>query len=199
DWILELNEEKQIKYLICLICKQIANHSLEITCPKHEKMDESTVVGKHCLQQFLDNNDNSCPINRHSGCQYRDNKPLRLQINNLSVTCPRQFQQDLGTTESGEERKTLIRPKCNFKGDMKELIEHLHNSCPLKLFTCWFCSFGCDHSCPKELLEEHLTSQKKYHFDLLVKHVESLQQKIQHSQVCYLCFRFTKITINEYI
>ncbi|ETO01050.1 hypothetical protein RFI_36391, partial [Reticulomyxa filosa] len=182
DWIVQLNEEKQINHLICLICKQIANHPLEITCPEHENMDESTIVGKHCLQKFLDNNGNTCPINSHSSCQYQSVKLLQRQINNLIVICPRQFEQDLEAPGSREEGKTLMRPGCNFKGSIKEVNDHLNNSCPLKPLACWFQPFGCDHSCLKGELEEHLVLQKKCHFDLVVKHVESLQQKIQHSQ-----------------
>ncbi|ETO19735.1 hypothetical protein RFI_17497, partial [Reticulomyxa filosa] len=184
DWILQSNKKEQINYFTCLICKQVANYPLEITCHEHKNMDELLIVGKRCLQQFLEKNNNTCPIQTHDGCQYRDIKQL-LQINNLTVICPHQFQLDLetpGTGEEGTEEKTLIKPACNFKGDMKELIEHLHNSCPLKLFACWFRFFGCDHSCMKELLEEHLTLEKKYHFDLVIKHAESLQQKIQYSQ-----------------
>ncbi|ETN99696.1 hypothetical protein RFI_37774, partial [Reticulomyxa filosa] len=109
-------------------------------------------------------------------------KSLQRQIDNLIVICPRQFERDLEASESREEGKTLMRPGCNFKGSIKEVNDHLNNSCPLKPLACWFQSFGCDHSCLKGELEEHLVLQKKHHFDLVVKHVESLQQKIQHSQ-----------------
>ncbi|ETO26397.1 hypothetical protein RFI_10739 [Reticulomyxa filosa] len=160
NWILQLNEEKQVIHFVCLICKQVANHPLEINCPEHENMDEPLIVGKRCLQQFLDNN--------------------TTLVQSIHITVVNLEAPESG--EEGVEGKTSTKPTCNFKGNIKELNDHLNNSCPLKLFACWFQSFGCDHSCLKELLEEHLISQKKNHFDLVIKHTKSLQQTTQHCQ-----------------
>ncbi|ETO05423.1 hypothetical protein RFI_31973 [Reticulomyxa filosa] len=68
NWVLQLNKQEDINDFICLICKQVANNPMEIDCSQHKNMDESLIVGENCLNQFLSQNPNSCPIEPHDNC-----------------------------------------------------------------------------------------------------------------------------------
>ncbi|ETO29892.1 hypothetical protein RFI_07228 [Reticulomyxa filosa] len=180
DWILRLYQEEYIKHFICLICKQIANNPMEIECPQHASMDESLISGEHCLKLFLKDNNNSCPIQPHDNCQYSRNNVVRRQIGDLTVICIRQFEQELKTaheTEGEGETPGLI--KCDFKGKLKDLNTHLTNECRLNLVNCWFESFGCNHTCFKHNLNNHLIENMKLHFDLVTRLLQSMKQEIQ--------------------
>ncbi|ETO05670.1 hypothetical protein RFI_31725, partial [Reticulomyxa filosa] len=135
DWILRLYQQEQIKHFICFICKQIVNNPMEINCPHHANVNEMLIAGEHCLKLFLENNDNSCPIQSHNNCQYSRNNNVRKYIDDLTVICIRQFEQELKMSYETEEISEII--KCNFKGKLKDLNNHLMNECPLKLMNCW--------------------------------------------------------------
>ncbi|ETO01619.1 hypothetical protein RFI_35821, partial [Reticulomyxa filosa] len=98
EWILQLNQQEQITYFICLICKQVAKNPIEMNCAQHQDSNESLIVGTNCLKQFLSMNPNSCPVQPHNGCLHTPNRAVQLQIGDLRVMCPRQFQQDSQTT-----------------------------------------------------------------------------------------------------
>ncbi|ETO36341.1 hypothetical protein RFI_00718 [Reticulomyxa filosa] len=186
EWVLQLNQKEQINHFICLICKQVARNPIEISCSQHQDSNESLIVGANCLKQFLSINSNSCPVQPHNGCLYSPSRVAQLHIGDLQVICPRQFQQDSQTTTQGqqlEEEEGNGKVTCDFKGKVKELNDHLDNSCSLKLFDCWYKPFGCVHACPKQKLQQHLVSNLKLHFDLVVKFVDSLKQTIQLHQV----------------
>ncbi|ETO34861.1 WD-repeat protein [Reticulomyxa filosa] len=197
-WILQLNEREQINDFICLICKQIANNPFEIICPEHDSLDELLIVGEACLAQYLNSN-NSCPVQPHDNCRYNKIKTMQKQILNLTVICPRQFQQDAKVSNNGnEEGQASEMVMCNFKGKLKELNDHLESVCPLKFSNCWFKSFGCDHICFKRDLDEHLIGNMKVHFDLVMKAFNSLQQSIQLYQVFFcLCFDYCYLLSNK--
>ncbi|ETO22743.1 hypothetical protein RFI_14448, partial [Reticulomyxa filosa] len=165
NWILQYNQDEETSHFICLICQQIANNPMEIRCAEHDSLDKSLIVGEHCLRQFLSVHPNSCPVQPHEGCQYAKSKLVQRQISDLSVMCPLQFEQNLQTSSSGEQ-KALKTVTCEFTGIMKNLNEHLDNWCPFNLSDCWFKPFGCDHVCPKHKMKEHLTSKMQSHFDL---------------------------------
>ena len=38
NWVLLLNQPKEIKHHICLICGHVANNAMELDCPQHENM-----------------------------------------------------------------------------------------------------------------------------------------------------------------
>ncbi|ETO16652.1 hypothetical protein RFI_20687 [Reticulomyxa filosa] len=177
SWVLQLNHHEQINHFICLVCKQVANIPVEIKCFQHEDMDETLIAGENCLKQFLTENNNMCPVQPHDDCKYYKIKPLRLQINDLVVMCPRQFQQELSTPGRIEEGK--ISKMCDFKDKIKNLNDHLNNSCPLKLLECWFKPFGCEDSYIGHELEEHLITNMKQHFHLVMKEFSLMQQTIQ--------------------
>ncbi|ETO37001.1 hypothetical protein RFI_00061 [Reticulomyxa filosa] len=192
-WVLKLNDQEYLNNFTCLICRQIVNSPVEINCPQHDNLEEALVVGESCLTQFLNTNNNSCPIQPHENCRYYKIKSMQKQISNLSVMCPRQFQEDIKTVDYRNEKEgqTVGMTICNFKGKLREVNEHLKNDCPLKFLNCWFKPFGCDHICPKYELEDHLTADMKMHFELVTKSFNSLQQTIQFYQVCiFLVFFF---------
>ncbi|ETO04919.1 hypothetical protein RFI_32476 [Reticulomyxa filosa] len=170
-WLLQLNPPNNIEDFICLICKQVANSPVSIHCPQHQNLDELLIVGENCLKQFLGANSNLCPIELHSNCQYAKSKLTQRYIYELSIICPLQFEQDLETFN-----KNGIR--CTFNGKIKELNDHLNNSCPFNQSECWFKSFGCNHKCLKSKLETHLISNIKFHFDLVIKSFNGLKQNL---------------------
>ncbi|ETO12076.1 WD-40 repeat protein [Reticulomyxa filosa] len=170
NWILQSNRPKRIDNFICLICKQVANNPIELNCTQHQNLYEPLIVGENCLKQFLSNNQNTCPVRYHIGCVYSQSKKIQQQIDALKITCPLQFEQ------KKEENEKIL---CNFKGKMNELSNHLDNECPLKLLNCWYQPFGCKHSCSKNKLQEHLISEIKFHFDLIVKFVQLQQEEIK--------------------
>ncbi|ETO32294.1 hypothetical protein RFI_04824, partial [Reticulomyxa filosa] len=176
NWILQLNQQKDINDVICLICKQVANNPMEINCIEHKDVDESLIVGENCLKQFLSKNPNSCPVEHHNNCLYSQNRLAKRYIGELNVMCPRQFEQ--GNKEK-EESECM---NCDFKGNMKQLDDHLKNYCCLQVIKCWFESFGCYHKCFKSMMQDHLTSNMQLHFNLVIRSVEALKQKIQKYQ-----------------
>ncbi|ETO15808.1 hypothetical protein RFI_21556, partial [Reticulomyxa filosa] len=177
NWILQLNQPEQFENFICLICKQVANYPIEICCPQHKDIDESPVVGENCLKEFLKTNKNSCPVEPHENCIYSRSGVIQRHIGALKVICPLQFQQDSQTPsqekqQEGEENEKII---CHFKGKIKDLNDHLNSTCPLKMLDCWYKPFGCEYSCQKYKLNDHLCSEVKVHFELVQKFIQTLQ------------------------
>ncbi|ETO06619.1 WD-40 repeat protein [Reticulomyxa filosa] len=173
NWILEQINLKKL----------IANRPMELDCPQHEQMDGSLIVGENCLKKFLKENDNSCPVQPHENCQFLKNKSLQRFIGDLTVMCLKQFEQESKTYHEFEkEGETPSMVKCNFKGKIKDLSEHLDKECPLKVSDCWFKPFGCNYICYKHNLNEHLISNMQLHFDLVVRLFQSMQQTIQMQQ-----------------
>ncbi|ETO05502.1 hypothetical protein RFI_31895, partial [Reticulomyxa filosa] len=178
EWILRLNQEEQISDCICLICKQIANYPVEINCSQHQHLDEPLIVGEHCLKQYLNQNSNYCPIETHKDCQYARNKLAQRSIHKLQVICPLQFEQESRISDQVQAK----RINCNFNGKIDELKDHLENLCPLRLSPCWFKPFGCNHNGLKHELEQHLISNMQFHFNLVIKSFQTLQQTMQSLQ-----------------
>ncbi|ETO00448.1 hypothetical protein RFI_36996, partial [Reticulomyxa filosa] len=125
NWILQLNQQEDINNFICLICKQVANNPMEINCPQHKNIDKSLIVGENCLNQFLSQNTNYCPIEYHDNCLYSQSRLAKRYINELDVICPRQFQQEQG------EISGIV--SCDFKGKVKHVNDHLEHSCYLQM------------------------------------------------------------------
>ncbi|ETO31380.1 G-protein beta WD-40 repeats containing protein [Reticulomyxa filosa] len=182
DWILRSHSQQYIEHFICLICKQIANNPMDIVCPQHANVDEVLITGEHCLKLFLKNNNNSCPIQLHDNCQYSRSNAVRKYIGDLTVMCIRQFEQELKAPhETKEQREGEVHEimKCDFKGKLKDLNTHLLNECPLNLIDCWFKPFGCNHTCLKQNVDDHLATNMKLHFDLVNQLQQSMNQEIQ--------------------
>ncbi|ETO31498.1 hypothetical protein RFI_05622, partial [Reticulomyxa filosa] len=173
DWILQLQEEKEIAHLICLVCKQIANNALQLTCSQHEKTKETLIIGENCLKLFLEKN-KYCPILSHEDCSYSSNRVARHLIDNLQVMCIRQFEQDLKTPNKTESNDSVI--KCNFIGPLKYLHGHLNNECTWKSIDCCFKSFGCNHSCFIHNLKDHLNTNMQKHICLVCKYMKEDSQ-----------------------
>ncbi|ETO07713.1 serine/threonine protein kinase [Reticulomyxa filosa] len=135
-------------------------------------MDKSLIIGENCLKSFLENNNNCCPIQSHDNCQYSRNDVIQKCVDNLTVICIRQFEQDLKISQEIEgERKISEIIKCNF-GKVKDLTEHLNNECPLNSINCWFKPFGCNHI-------YHLITDMKLHFDLVSELFECMKKEIE--------------------
>ncbi|ETO01409.1 hypothetical protein RFI_36031, partial [Reticulomyxa filosa] len=185
NWILQLNKQEDIQDFICLICKQVTNNPMEIDCSRHKNMDESLIVGENCLNQFLSQNPNSCPVEPHENCSYSQSRLAKRYVNELDVICPRQFEQEqeqqlqMSTQQGHEEGETPGIVTCDFKGKVKQVNDHLEHSCCLQMAKCWFESFGCNHTCLKSAIYDHLTSNMKLHFDLVIKSLDTLQQIIR--------------------
>ncbi|ETO03621.1 hypothetical protein RFI_33781, partial [Reticulomyxa filosa] len=168
-----------------LICKQVANNPMEINCIQHKNMDESLIVGENCLTKFLIQNQNSCPIEPHDNCLHSQDRLAKRYINELDVICPRQFKQEqlqMSTQQGHEEGKAPGIVICDFKGKLKHVNDHLEHSCCLQMVKCWFESFGCNHLCLKSEITDHLTSNTQFHFDLIIKSFDTLQQTIRQYQ-----------------
>ncbi|ETO18425.1 hypothetical protein RFI_18840 [Reticulomyxa filosa] len=148
---------------------------------KNHHMNELLIVGENCLKQFLSKNPNSCPVESHDNCLYSQSRLAKRYIGELDVICPRQFEY---------EGETLIIVSCNFKGKIKQVNSHLENFCCLQIVKCWYESFGCNHTCLKSMIQDHLTSNTRLHFDLVIKYVETLKQTIQQQQVSIFFFFF---------
>ncbi|ETO07694.1 G-protein beta WD-40 repeats containing protein [Reticulomyxa filosa] len=162
NWILQSNNHTQISELICLICGQIANNPIEISCTEHQELEGAFLVGEECLKRFLNSNPNSCPVRSHNHCQYAKSRLAQRYIGELDVICPLQFTQDSQQVSNGKGIK------CNFSGKLKDLDDHLNSSCSLQFSKCWFQPFGCDHTCNKSELQQHLISKMQFHFDLVI-------------------------------
>ncbi|ETO09971.1 TRAF-type zinc finger family protein, partial [Reticulomyxa filosa] len=161
---------------------------MEIDCLQHKHMDESLIVGENCLKQFFIQSPNSCPVESHDNCSYSQSRLAKRYISELDVICPRQFEQEqeqelqMTTQQRHKERETPGFVSCNFKGKVKQIDDHLENSCCLRIVKCWFESFGCNHTCSKSVIHDHLTSNMKLHFDLVIKSFDILQQTIRQYQ-----------------
>ncbi|ETO30667.1 hypothetical protein RFI_06453 [Reticulomyxa filosa] len=115
---------------------------MELHCDEHEKADQVYLVGEQCLQNYLKQNNGKCPIEQHDNCEFSQVKTARKFASELLVICPRQFdlkreQLNEGTKLGGEEGESCDESNsknnynCNFKGKMKDLKDHLDNSCKL--------------------------------------------------------------------
>ncbi|ETN99862.1 hypothetical protein RFI_37605, partial [Reticulomyxa filosa] len=134
DWILLTNKPQKINTLICCICKQVANNAVELQCGEHENIEQAHLVGEECLQMYLKQSNEKCPINN-------TNTTIRQQVSELLVICPRQYdmkQRQLkeGTVPGEEEEHENqsnwnSKGQCNYKGKIKEMKDHLDKSCQL--------------------------------------------------------------------
>ncbi|ETO06621.1 hypothetical protein RFI_30771 [Reticulomyxa filosa] len=146
DWASLTNEPQKLNTLICCICNEIANNAMELHCDEHENADQVYLVGEQCLQNYLKQNNEKCPIEQHEYCEFSQSRSMRKLVSELLVICPRQFdlkkrQLNEGIKSGGEEGElwngstsNLNSKKncnCNYKGKMKDLKDHLDNSCNL--------------------------------------------------------------------
>ncbi|ETO24714.1 hypothetical protein RFI_12443, partial [Reticulomyxa filosa] len=181
ELLLKLNQEEQLQHFVCLICKQIVNNPVDLTCSQHGNLNEALVAGENCLKTYLRDN-NHCPVEPHENCQYSKNRALQKLLDELVVMCPRQFQASKQISQKDNGQPFIIAYYCHFKGKVKDLSNHLENTCPLKLVDCWFGPFGCNHVCVKHELKDHLTANLQFHFSLVMKTFESMQKIIQSYQ-----------------
>ncbi|ETO15343.1 hypothetical protein RFI_22021 [Reticulomyxa filosa] len=136
DWVLSTNEQQKLNTLICCLCNQIANKAVELQCDEHENIETTYVIGEECLQRYLKQSNGKCPIGQHDHCEFSKSKIARQQVSDLLVICPRQY--DLQKRQSKEGTNTGEKgwhgnetSQCNYKGKIREIEDHLNNSCQL--------------------------------------------------------------------
>ncbi|ETO24180.1 WD repeat-containing protein [Reticulomyxa filosa] len=152
---------------------------MELNCPQHENVGDVLIVGEDCLKEFFRKNNGACPIQLHNNCRYSKTKLSQIFIDDLQVICSRQFQQDLKISKQSEMIETI---RCNFKGKLKNLHNHLNIECSFALVGCWFKPFGCNHTCYKQNLDDHLISTMRFHFDLVISLFQYMKQAVQFHQ-----------------
>ncbi|ETO21177.1 hypothetical protein RFI_16029, partial [Reticulomyxa filosa] len=146
EWVSFTTSKEELKKLTCLICHQIAENAIELHCKEHEETEQLLIFGEQCLKKYLEENNGKCPVNQHCDCQYFKNKMLRLQISELVVVCPLQYELTVGnlskqekeehnhTSKEGCETDVIVLndSSCNYKGKIADIKNHL-KSCKLAL------------------------------------------------------------------
>ncbi|ETO10333.1 hypothetical protein RFI_27044 [Reticulomyxa filosa] len=132
DWVCQTNERQSLSRLTCFLCNQIANKGVELNCKEHEDSEHGYLVGEECLQRYLKQNKNKCPIGQHDHCDFSKSRTVRQQICDLFVMCARQYAQLREEMEPGEKESL---PKnsisCHYKGKIQDMGGHLDKSCTL--------------------------------------------------------------------
>ncbi|ETO07875.1 G-protein beta WD-40 repeats containing protein [Reticulomyxa filosa] len=167
NWLLQTNRPEDIKDFTCLICDKLQTIQWNLIALN--------------MKNFLKNNSNLCPIEPHD-CHYSKTKSTQKFFGNLPVMCLKQFEKDVKTLNGIEVTGKI---KCDFKGKLKDLQDHLNNNCSLDLAECWFKHFGCDHTCYRQNLNDHLISNIRFHFDLVMRLFLSMKQTIKLHQVYF--------------
>ncbi|ETO24366.1 hypothetical protein RFI_12791 [Reticulomyxa filosa] len=187
-WVLHLDSNQKIRDCICLVCRQIANNAMELSCEQHEDLDEVLIVGKNCLKAYLKKNGDMCPIEPHEDCKYSKTKLVQRQVGELMVMCPLQFKQDQlypakqlegETLEEGNEQSSESRATCNFYGQLKDIKEHLDNDCPLTTFDCWYKLFGCQVTFLRCNQTQHKLSHHNQHQNLVMSAIQQRDEEIK--------------------
>ncbi|ETO00731.1 hypothetical protein RFI_36709, partial [Reticulomyxa filosa] len=130
DWVAASNKQDSLKRLQCLLCGQIANSAMELSCDKHKDSEDTLLVGEQCLIEYLYENNNQCPVGKHDTCSYMRTKTIMRIISIIQKK-----EEDITT-------KTVH--VCNFEGKIGSIKKHLENTCPLKPLECKFKKFGCN-------------------------------------------------------
>ncbi|ETO09943.1 hypothetical protein RFI_27434, partial [Reticulomyxa filosa] len=85
DWASLTNEPQRLNTLVCCLCNQIANNAVELQCNEHENAEYAYLIGEECLQIYLKQNNDKCPIGQHNHCEFSKNKAVRQQVSELVV------------------------------------------------------------------------------------------------------------------
>ncbi|ETO32929.1 G-protein beta WD-40 repeats containing protein [Reticulomyxa filosa] len=169
-WIQALNKADKLKHFVCTVCGQIAYPPVQLTCREHEGI----AVGEHCIKQYIQANDGKCPIDQHGHCTYVNIKVLRNQVDSLKVICPRHYQlnvQNAYQQQKGEGEGETTLPtngekvmECAFKGELRQMQDHLDNHCHLKLLDCPFKPFGYafEFDCQFSAIIEYCNTTERY-------------------------------------
>ncbi|ETO25213.1 WD-40 repeat protein [Reticulomyxa filosa] len=178
EWLVRSETPERLENFQCVLCRQIANNAMELTCDEHDEQKDPIPVGELCLMQYLKEHNNQCPVGDHSPCKYRKAKAIRKFVDEFTVMCPLECaNQSTQLKEGSAITKTGTQQHCKFKGRIKDLKEHLENECPLKRLECKFKEFGCDDLLSHSDLEQHLEIEKDKHLNLLLTHIRILRQK----------------------
>ncbi|ETO08426.1 hypothetical protein RFI_28961, partial [Reticulomyxa filosa] len=176
-------EQDSLKHLQCLLCGQIANSAMELSCDKHKDSEDTLLVGEKCLIEYLYENNNQCPVEKHGTCSYtRANTIMRI-ICDLNVICPRQFMNHFDQEAIIQKKEEDITTKtvhvCNFEGKIGSIKKHLENTCPLKPLECKFKKFGCNAEQHVQSLRNKRTSIQLALISFITNFHKSEEEKIQ--------------------
>ncbi|ETO18586.1 hypothetical protein RFI_18685 [Reticulomyxa filosa] len=193
SWLSYRNSTEKLKTLECLLCHKIANNAVELICEDHEETKSALIVGEKCLKQYLINNRNQCPVENHDHCKYGKAKLVRQYVDELVVTCPRQFllnlqlhQQPLNQVKEESQPQRSIQmpsvPMCTFEGKVKDVKEHLEHSCGLIELECRFKSFGCNEILNNQNIGSHMQVAMARHLEMLTNQFVIFQNKFDQMQ-----------------
>ncbi|ETO34739.1 hypothetical protein RFI_02351 [Reticulomyxa filosa] len=201
NWVAASNKQSTLRPLQCLLCGQVANNAMELTCDEHDDYKDTVIVGEQCLIKYLKENNDQCPIGEHGTCKHTKGRTARNFVCELKVICPRQFMKHFNQREENEAKEgdTPMEDSCAFKGKINEVKEHLENTCSLKTLECIFKKFGCNESLYGSNFEEHMELQMKRHLDLLLGCISDRTVTLALEFFCLLILYFKKKTKNKCI
>ncbi|ETO14147.1 hypothetical protein RFI_23223, partial [Reticulomyxa filosa] len=193
EWVSLVNKPQKLNTLLCCLCNEIANNAMELQCDEHEDAEQTYLVGEECLQNYLKQNNEKCPIKQHDHCKFSKNRVVRQQTSELLVICPRQYNAQKSqsneeiTPGEKEDYESELRNKCNFKGKIKEVENHL-KSCQLMTIQQIISSF-------KELQLQFEIEKVQAVLSFMEKKIEQLKEndnkqtkQIQQLNVRFYCF-----------
>ena len=147
-------DQKSILRLQCGICQHVCYNAVGLSCiiqvdkssKRNLNNDHDILYCKLCLETYLKENNNKCPINKnHKNVSCNINYSIRKKINNLIIHCPKSKQQmtmnmendkdigDLKTNSNSFENdvnnENVDKYYCKWKGKLLNLSNHLKSNC----------------------------------------------------------------------
>ncbi len=91
----------------CSLCGLVAKDVVELICPQHANDDEDDdddsgddegttqlqVYCQKCLEDYLAENRNLCPISKHEAPKWQKINSVNRSVGKLRIRCPRTLQQ----------------------------------------------------------------------------------------------------------
>ena len=167
---------------ICVICHDV----LEDACSVKEC---GHTFCRGCIKAYLEtNNGESCPNCRINISGYIPNYFARYSVDELQVKCFEGSCSDDQDNDGSSDNGTIKRKRddgddksCNWKGPLKDLINHKENLCPFKLVTCSV--GGCDHTCFRKDMESHISGGFLTHMMLIQRENDKkMKEMVKHVQ-----------------
>ncbi len=84
EWLKE--KEFPQKFYSCGLCKKLCDKAVVLTCASHP--EETGIFCKKCMEDYLKENNNSCPLKDHKEATYTISTISNIQIGRLIVICP---------------------------------------------------------------------------------------------------------------
>eukprot|EP01084_Bolivina_argentea_P170325 295145_1 len=158
---------------LCGQCNNVCFNAVELICNKQsddtDTDDEHEVdYCKYCLSQYLQQNNNKCPVCGHPNASLNDIQYIRNKINRLKIFCPRS-----NVLKNDNDNEVLLL--CKWQGTMPKLKSHLLNECKYGLKKCIYFELGCNHKYIENSKEAQLHDQNymPHHMQLLLKYIRN--------------------------